>query len=184
MLHDMQKTCGQCSAAFDISPHDRSLLEKVSPVFGEKQEPIPPPTLCPLCRLQRRLLFRNERKFYRRTCDLTGKDIISIYAPDKPCVVYDQSAWWSDAWDQYATGRSFDFQKSFFEQFHALSLVAPRPCVVNMFSENSTYTNHCAYNKNCYMCINTGYSEDCFYCTNYNLYNRDCADCLAIQHCE
>ncbi len=34
------------------------------------------------------------------------------------------------------------------------------------------------------MCVNTGYSEDCTYCSNYVLENTDCTDCLAIQSCE
>lgn len=145
---------------------------------------LPPPALCPDCRQQRRLSYRNERCFYRRKCDKTGKEMVSLYSPDKPCVVYDQAMWWSDDWDQLATGRPYDFSKPFFSQFHELSLVAPRPCIVNMSSENAAYTNHSAYNKNCYMCINTGYSEDCFYTSDYALQNKNCSDCLAIYKCE
>jgi Zn ribbon nucleic-acid-binding protein len=55
--------------------------------------------LCPECRQQRRLSFRNERNLYKRDCDATGKSIISIYSPDKPYKVYNQDFWWSDNWD-------------------------------------------------------------------------------------
>jgi hypothetical protein len=78
---------------------------------------IPPPTLCPDCRQQRRLSFRNERKLYKRKCDATGKDIISIYSPDKPYTVYHQDYWWSDAWEPMDYGRDFDFSRSAIEQF-------------------------------------------------------------------
>lgn len=167
-----------------MTDEDLTLLEKISPQIAGKRELLPPPTLCPDCRQQRRLTYRNERKFYLRPCARTGKEVISIYSQDNPCTVYDQEVWWSDDWDQLATGREFDFSRPFFEQFYELSLAAPRPCIMNMGSENSVYTHHSPYNKNCYMCINTGYCEDSFYLTNFSVHNKDCIDCLAIQSSE
>ncbi len=93
------RKCRQCAAVFPITDKDMEFYEKVSPVFGGKRYSIPAPTLCPDCRQQRRLSFRNERKLYKRKCDATGKDIISIYSPDKPYTVYHQDYWWSDKWD-------------------------------------------------------------------------------------
>jgi len=127
ILSTMQRSCPYCRTTFEISEYDFELLATVSPVIAGKTYPIPPPTLCPDCRQQRRLLYRNERHFYRRTCDLTKKEIISIYSPEQPCKVYDQTAWWSDDWDQLATGREFDSTQPFFAQFQAMSLSAPRP---------------------------------------------------------
>ncbi|MDD5623545.1 MAG: hypothetical protein PHI23_02455 [Candidatus Peribacteraceae bacterium] len=182
----MQRTCRNpwCKQPFEVTGEDLALLEELSPVIGGRKHALPSPTLCPDCREQRRLLYRNERKFYRRACDRTGKEVISIYSPDKPCTVYDQMVWWSDDWDQLATGRNFDFRRPFFTQFYELSLKAPRPCIMNMGSENSVYTHHSPYNKNCYMCISTGYCEDCIYLTNFSIHNKDCIDCLTIQKCE
>ncbi len=180
----MHKNCKHCGIEFEIYDEDLKFYEKVSPVFGDKKFLIPPPTFCPDCRQMRRLTYRNERNFYHRKCDLTGADMISVYSPEFKGKVYSQEAWHSDKWDPLSYGRNFDFSRPFFDQFLELSLECPRICVVNMSNENSVYTNHSAYNKNCYMCINTGYSEDLLYCSNYNLYNKDCVDCLAIQHCE
>src|SRR3989339_1532521 len=112
----MRKSCRQCSAAFDITDDDFAFYEKVSPVFHGKRELIPPPTLCPDCRLQRRLLFRNERNLYRRTCDNTGQPIISLYAPEKQYVIYAQKEWWGDSWDALSFGKEMNFDKPFFEQ--------------------------------------------------------------------
>ncbi|MDD4287614.1 MAG: hypothetical protein PHN33_04680 [Candidatus Peribacteraceae bacterium] len=182
----MQKTCRNpwCKQPFEVTDADLDLLDRVSPMLAGAKYALPPPTHCPDCRQQRRLSYRNERCFYRRKCDKTGKEMVSVYSDDKECIVYDQVVWWSDDWDQLATGRAYDFKRPFFEQFHDLSLVAPRPCIVNMSSENSAYTNHSAYNKNCYMCINTGYCEDCFYTSDFTPDSRNCADCLAVQKCE
>jgi len=173
-----------CRAPFQVTADDLALLEKLAPAFSGKKYTLPPPTLCQDCRQQRRLTYRNERMFYHRPCSKTGRSVISIYAKDAPCTVYDQAVWWSDDWDQFASGRPYDVHRSFFEQFHALSLAAPRPCIMNMGSENSAYTHHAPYNKNCYMCINSGYNQDCFFVTNFSIHSKDCADCLAIQHCE
>ena len=84
----MQKTCPQCSAPFQVTPEDLAFYEKVSPVFNGKKELIPPPSLCPDCRMQRRLAWRNERSIFRDTCDLCKKSIVSIYAPGEREKVY------------------------------------------------------------------------------------------------
>ena len=180
----MQKSCKQCSVQFEITQDDLAFYDKVSPVFNGVKYQIPEPSLCPNCRQQRRLTFRNERKFYPRKSDLGGGQIISTYSEDKPFPVYGQEEWWSDDWDPLSYGRDFDFSRPFFEQFQELKNQVPHPYLVNMHSENSQYTNHAAYNKNCYLCVNTGYSEDCLYCSSYCLRNKNCVDCLAIKDCE
>jgi hypothetical protein len=121
------KTCRHCNDSFPITDKDLEFYEKVSPVFDGKKYPIPPPTLCPDCRQQRRLSFRNERKLYKRKCDATGKDMISIYSPDKPFKVYHQDFWWSDKWDatEYGHADGMDFERGFFEQFRELALRVP-----------------------------------------------------------
>jgi hypothetical protein len=101
------KKCKHCSNSFDITNKDLEFYNKVSPSFPSpdskesdlKKIQIPPPTLCPECREQRRMVWRNERKLYKRKCDLTGIDIISIYSPEKPYKVYEQIEWWSDKWN-------------------------------------------------------------------------------------
>jgi hypothetical protein len=98
-------------------------------VVAPKRYLIPPPTLCPDCRAQRRLSFRNERKLYKRKCDATGKDIVSIYSPDKPYTVYHQDSWWSDSWDQMDYGRGFDFSSGAMEQMGELMNEVPHQSI-------------------------------------------------------
>src|SRR3989344_4452282 len=106
----MQHQCTQCSAPFEITDSDLAFYETVSPAFNGKKELIPPPTLCPDCRVQRRMAWRNDRTFYHRKCDLTGKQIISIYPENSPLTVYHQSGWYSDKWDPMTYGQEFDFK--------------------------------------------------------------------------
>ena len=53
-------------------------------MFNGKTYEIPSPTLCLECRQQRRMVWRNERRFYKRTCSKTKNTIIAMYPPDTP----------------------------------------------------------------------------------------------------
>src|SRR5688572_14922389 len=137
----MNRICVASGKEFEVTEEDLKFLEKMSPVFGGKKYLIPPPTLCPDCRHQRRLTFRNDRTLYRRKCDKTGKEIISMYAPDTEMVVYDKSLWWRDDWDATAYGKEVDFSRPFFEQFAELMRSVPHPSLTVLENENSEYVN-------------------------------------------
>ena len=193
------KICRHCQASFSVTDKDMEFYEKVSPVFpkspsipltkGEATKEqgdsikylIPTPTLCPDCRQQRRLSFRNERKLYHRKCDLTGKQIISIYSPDKSYKVYDQKAWWSDDWNPLDYGRDFDFSRGFFEQFAELMLEVPKLALVVFDNENSPYTNFTANSKNIYMCHDILDSEDVYFSSTVKS-SADCINCTDIEN--
>jgi hypothetical protein len=179
----MQRTCvnSWCKQRFDVTEGNLAFYEKVSPAFNGKKELIPPPTQCPACRQQRRLAFRNERTLYRRTCDLTGKPMISMYAPETNYKVYAQESWWSDAWDPLATGRAYDPARPFFKQFDALFHEAPRISLINMDPDNAEYCNFALRNKNSYLLF-TCECQDSFYCNRS--FGRDLCDCSSVQDCE
>lgn len=88
------KKCHLSGKEFVVTNKDIELLDTISPVFGGKKYSLPTPTLSPEERQKRRLSWRNERKMYKRKCDFTGKEIISVYSPDKTYPVYDQKVWW------------------------------------------------------------------------------------------
>ncbi len=150
----MSSNCRHCQSAFVITSSDQAYYDRIA---------VPAPTLCPRCRLQRRLNMRNERVLYRRSCDLTSESIVTIFSPDSPYTVYSQSAWWSDRWDQLKFGREMDFTQPFFAQLKALQLQQPRMALLAKDSENSEYTNHSAYNKNCYLGFSVVNCEDVAY---------------------
>ena len=148
-----------------------------------KKIAVPEPTLCPQCRMQRRFAFRNERKLYRRRCDLTGKSIISFHHPDKDYTVYAHQEWWSDKWNALDYGCDFDFSRPFFEQFSELQKQVPRLSMQISHCENSDYAPYSVYSKNCYMCISCLESEDLIDCYQTNS-SRDCIDCSLSLRCE
>lgn len=179
----MRKQCQQCRQDYEITEKDLAFYDRVSPIIAGKKYLIPAPKMCPLCRLQLRMSFRNERTFYHRKCDLTGKEIVALYAPDSPYKVYDQDPWWSDDWDPSDYGRNFDFSRTFAEQFKELSLEVPHVSLYNINCENSYYTNYALNQKNCYLIFGAGDNEDCLY-GKYIVYSKDCIDCLTIYSCE
>ncbi len=198
--------CLQCAQNFSVFPEDLEFLKKLSPKIGEKVYEIPPPTLCPDCRKQRRMAFLNITNLYSRECAATKKIIISNFSKEKENVVYDIAFWWGDGWDRLATGRAYDFSKSFFEQFAELLKVAPLPALhrAPSFDENSDYTNYAGKNKNCYLLFDSDKNRDCIYCHSINssenvldsfrlttcelcyetIDSVNCYDCRFIQNCQ
>ncbi|TSC80473.1 MAG: Uncharacterized protein G01um101425_127 [Candidatus Peregrinibacteria bacterium Gr01-1014_25] len=171
----MQKTCVQCAAGFAVTPEDLAFYDDMH---------VPAPTHCYLCRMQRRLSYRNERFLYHRKCNLTSKQIVSSFSIDKPFPVYDIDAWWSDDWDPLSYGREFDFNKPFFEQFFALRDVVPRLALQQQKPMvNSDYCNCASMNKNCYLVFSTNHCEDCYYGSWVNQ-SKDCLDNTNIDACE
>jgi hypothetical protein len=179
-------TCRHCSQAFEITSEDLAFYRKVSPMFSGKEEPVPPPTLCPDCRMQRRLSFRNERSLHHRTCSKTGKSIISMYPQTVPFPVYDNEEWWKDDWSGLTFGREFDFNRTFTEQFKDLMREVPKMARVQQGENiNSQYTNCASYNKNCYLIFSSNSDEDCLYgaCVNESRSAVDCYQVIRSELC-
>lgn len=179
----MNSQCKHCQASFEIMNDDLRFLEKVSPVIGGKKYPLPPPTLCPDCRAQRRYAFRNERNIYKGTCNFSGKTIASAYSPDKPYRIYESDIWWSDKWDPLVSGKSFNTSESFFTQMDALMRETPLVSLLNFGGENSEYVLNAGYNKDCYMLFCASYNERCFHCY-WTQNSISCIDCMGLRKCE
>ena len=167
-MNSETRNCRNCKQTFVIESEDFKFYEKIH---------VPAPTRCPECRYIRRLLDRNEYNLYKRKCDATGENIISIYRSEAPFPVYKQEYWKSDAWDGASYGRDFDFSRPFFEQYEELRRVVPHLALVNARSENSEYTNQAQDNKDCYMLVTSNTSEKCMYgswCQNTCFFLSDC----------
>ncbi len=160
----MEKNCKHCGKGFTVFPEDIKFYESISPTFNNEQFTIPAPTLCPECRRQRRMSFRNERSLYKRKCDLTGREIISVYSNDKPFKVFQHKEWESDAWDPMDYGREYDPTRSFFEQFSELQKLVPKKALHipdNMI--NCDFCNYGGNSKDCYLCFAPWESQNCLY---------------------
>lgn len=159
----LSQSCRWCQTGFEISEEDSVFYDKVSPVFDGKKYPVSSPTLCPDCRKQRRLSFRNERQLYNRQCDLCHTDIVSMYSAEKKQPVYCPECWNSDAWDTPSPVHKMDFDIPFFSLFQGLFQQVPIPALFTQNNENSDYINLAGWNKNCYLIFNSPHNEDCYY---------------------
>src|SRR6185369_870671 len=126
------RACQKCKADFKIEPDDFSFYEKMK---------VPVPSMCPRCRQQARILFRNFKTLYKRSSSKSGKMIISMYSPDVKFPVFQSEEWWGDDWDPMDYGKDFDFSRPFFEQFSELVDSVPHPALINTKSENCEYSN-------------------------------------------
>ncbi|MBI4836442.1 MAG: hypothetical protein HY817_04245 [Candidatus Abawacabacteria bacterium] len=176
----MKTVCINCRNPYEITESDMDFYDKISPVIDGKKYPLPAPTKCPSCRVQRRMAWRNERTLYNRKCDLCKKSIISIFTPEAKHPVYCPTCFVSDKWDATHYGRNFDFSRPFFEQYSELQKVVPMTALHHeRENENCEYTNLTSDNKNCYLVFAAGNNEFAFY-TTYLQRCRDIADCFFI----
>lgn len=162
--------CNICRQEFAWEEEDLAYFGKLG---------IAPYEQCSECFHRQRLSFRNERVFYKRKCDATGKDILALYHSDLPYKVYCAEYFWSDKWDAFSYGRDFDFNRTFFEQFAELKLAVPKLAIHNVKGENSDFCNTCVGNKNSYLVFGGDYNEDCMFGVLCDK-NRHCMD---IDYC-
>ena len=168
------QTCKTCEKDFEIRDEDLIFYEQMKTVS---------PLHCPDCRMARRLVFRNERTLYKRTCDLCKKDMIALYTPESKFKVYCHDCWWSDKWDPKSFAQDYDLNRPFFEQFKDLMSKVPRIGMLAFNNVRSDYTNGSAENKDCYLIFAADYNEDCLYS---RLLQRDkgCIDCAFVHESE
>ncbi|MDP3975554.1 MAG: hypothetical protein Q8P95_01425, partial [bacterium] len=166
--------CSQCQRDFEVTEWDIGFYKRMD---------VPIPALCPDCRQQRRLAWRNERALYHRSCDKTGKRIISFYQPCSPLIVYDKDVWWGDSWDGKEFGRDFDFSRPFFEQFSELFRQVPHIGLMISHGENSDYCPYSVWYRNSYLCVSGMVGEDLYY-SFFLSESKDCMDCYACHKSE
>jgi len=166
MANIEKRVCQNCKKGFMIEPDDFGFYEKIK---------VPPPTFCPECRFQRRLLFRNNRVFYRRECALCNEPLLSIYNKERPYIVYCRDCWLSDKWDPMSYGCEYDFSIPFFYQFRSLQSKVPR---VNLYRDNFVLSDYCNYGldfKECYLLFG-GKNNERVYFGNQVVDSRDSLD--------
>ncbi len=160
------RACQNCKKDFVIESDDFGFYEKIK---------MPLPTFCSACRFQRRLLVRNNWVFYRRTCALCNKSILSVYSGQKPYIVYCHDCWLSDKWDPMDYGSKYDFSKPFFEQFHQLQIKVPK---ANLYQTNFISSEYCNYGldfKECYL-LSGGHNNERVSFGNQIFDSRDSLD--------
>jgi len=112
------------------------------------------------------------------------QDKILMFPKDSQFTVYCKECWWSDGWDPMQYGRDYDFSKPFFQQWRELLNDVPRMGKIQQ-GENpgSEYTNRVDDQRNCYLVYGSTSDEFCRY-GYWNMFSKECVDCLNIFKCE
>jgi len=110
------------------------------------------------------MMWRNERKLFRRKDARTGEDLLSLYPAESEWPVYRDNDWFNlDLWDSLSYGRDYDFSKPFFVQLFDLCKQVPKYHADAINMVNSEYSGNAEDLKNCYLVFNAAYDEDCGY---------------------
>lgn len=167
-----EKQCQNCKKIFTIESEDFDFYKKID---------VPPPTWCPECRMIRRMMWRNERVFYHRNCNLCNEKIISVFEKG---TVYCQNCWLGEKWDPVDYGRDYDFSKSFFEQYLSLFKDTPQMNLNgHILNRNSPYVNYIVEANNCYLCFGGGYIDNVMF-SNIGVRIKDSAEIYFSTDCE
>jgi len=168
------KQCNKCNTEFTVDQNDHIFYERMK---------VPVPELCPTCRQQQRMLFRNFKTLYKRPSSKSGKMIISMYNPDVLFPVWNIPEWWADDWDVTSYSMDLDLSIPFIKQVGELDNKVPRFSIMNTKSENCEYSNMTWRSKNCYLIFGCVEDENCDY--GHIVWNcTDCSDNLYIYKCE
>jgi hypothetical protein len=149
----MECICSVTGKPFDISEGEMALRQK----FGIEGEP----TTHPVVRFRELSAFWQHWNLYKRTCDKTGKPIISVFSADCPYPV-----WHKDEWMAHAEppAGEFDPTQDVFPQMWAFFQKSPIAHNIGTGNQNCEYADDWWYSKNCYLCHSGYEDEDLRYC--------------------
>ena len=178
------RTCRQkglsqfCEGEFQIVDKDIEFLRLLR---------VPPPTLCPTCRRQKRFSFVNRCYFYKRpnhSPEANGALMISNVPPNSPLTVVDLEYYRSPKWDPTTFGTTFDDSLPFFKQFMDLRLKVPQPGILRHPTNiNYEYSLNGKNSKDVYCSSGIFDSENVWY-TTFATYVRQVMDSQKIYRSE
>lgn len=144
---------------FDIFEWEVEMLKKVSPKIGWEVFHLPIFDLSPKAREINRLIWRNERKFYK--IEWKSWNLVSTIHPEmrKKIVSYEEFSTYNheENWISYSWNIYLDFKKLLLSSQHAN--------LVSVWLEDSSYCNQEAYDKWCYLNVWWHSNHDSMYNT-------------------
>lgn len=176
------KTCLRTGEEFAIFQSEKDLLSKISPVIQGKKYELQLPSLSPNARQINRMLFRNDRVFYKWKSDYDSKSLISLYPPTFAGKVYEVNDRYKDIWDPMTYAKEYP-DENMRTIVQDMMLQVPRLNVDGVGNTNSDYCNYCGYCKDCYMDIAGENNEGCYYCL-FTKYSKRCVDCTFVYNSE
>ena len=172
------RICRRTGKEFPIFESEKILLEQISPTIADKKYLLSLPQLSPEARQIKRLIWRNERKFYK-FIDAQGKSGISTISDQMWLRVMSQTDFYAYDHLQYGVPYTHDL----FADIWLLFKHMPYPNKLCDNMENSEYCNQETDDKNCYMNAWGHNNENSLY-TTYSLKGLRTVDNYRAMHCE
>lgn len=175
-MPSVQKICRVTGKPFEVKEQEQELLARAGHLHHLIKEAFPLPDIHPLEHLRMLFAMSSTTSLYQTKSAISGQSQISRFDPALPYKICTYDEFFSDAVDNTAFGRNYDFSRSFFEQWHELSQSVYLCPLNNNNAVNSPYANGAGNVKNCYLVSAAFNSEDC-------LYGTDISKCSSCVHC-
>ncbi len=155
-----RRKCHWTGEDFAIFQSEVEMLDKLSPVINWKKYLLPIPDLSPKARQINRLIFRNERKFYKAKTVEWNLEISTI-APEMGLKISGFKNYFE--WNNkiYSLNYSWDIKKDLINL--RKNSIFPSKLISNM--DNSDYCNQETDDKNCYLNAWWHFNENSLYNT-------------------
>ena len=159
---DSRQTCSVSGRTFEVS--DTEMEQRK--YFGLES----PPETAPEVRVRTLGAFWPHFYLHERTCDKTGKKIVSIFSEHCPYPVWHKDEWMKEA---NPPGAVFDASQDVFPQMWEFFQKSPIPHNTGVGNENCEYADDWWYSRHCYLCHSGFECENLTYCYRA----RKCNDC-------
>ncbi len=149
---------------------------------------VPASSISPENRIQHLGAFWPHWTLHKRKCDVTHRDIISVFRPECPYPVWHKDEWFKNARPPQA---QFDFSQGFFPQSERLFKQCPIAHNIGSNNENCEYTDDAWSSKDCYLCHSMFESEQARYNLKgywsvnsmYIVASYKCERCISCTNC-
>lgn len=108
-----------------------------------------PPTIKPKYRMREIGAFYPHWALHNRSCDATGKPLVSIFHKDCVYPVWDWREWFTNA---HPPSADIDFDRTFFDQARDVFFKSPIPHIFQHKCENCEYADDWYDSRDCYLC--------------------------------
>src|SRR3989344_736831 len=166
-----KKRCQNCKNDFEVTSEDFNFYKKIN---------VPFPTFCPQCRLARKLLWRNERSLYKRSCDLCKKSIISMHeTKDIDCSYCNYCTHSKGCYLLFGSwfNENCGYGQTVLESKDCWDCIFVKKCELCFSSTDCTQCSQVFFSQKCSNCIESAFLYDCRNCQNclfsYNLRNKN-----------